>query len=448
MSDRVPRLDQLDGRRIAVWGAGIEGRAALRRLAARADLTLIVDDPPPPAAAELAREFGCPLLTPDSASSQDFALVIRSAGVSVHRPEIAAFHRRGVPVAGLLAIWLAEHESSTTIGVTGTKGKSTTSALCTALLTTVGTDVSFGGNIGVPIIDLPDHAAVHVIEVSSYQASDVRRSPTIGVLTSLEADHLPWHGGLEGYWHDKLNLFEHDGLDHFVTHAALLDGHPAVARSSARRRAHPSDIVVTEGELSIADHPAIELVGSFVLPHNARNLALAVRAARLVSDRVDEAATREVMADYRGLPSRLEVIAVVDGIRLVDDALASNPFASETGVRSMHDQPLVLLAGGADRDVDIAALASTLRDSAHVVAVVLFSETRERWAGELRAAGMPLDRMIEIDTEDVAEAARAASHLLRSGTTLLFSPAAPTPSTIGNYADRSAMFQRFATSLS
>ena len=73
------------------------------------------------------------------------------------------------------------------------------------------------------------------------------------------------------------------------------------------------------------------------------------------------------MDEHRGLPSRLEVIAVVDGIRFVDDALASNPFASRTGVESMRDQPLVLLAGGADRDVDVTSLATTIRDSDHVL---------------------------------------------------------------------------------
>ena len=239
----------------------------VRRLAGHADLTLIVDEPGAADAVELGRS-GLPGDRPTGGPrgrSHRGDPFCRGLGPPTGDRRTPA---AGVAVAGLLAIWSAEHPDARTIGITGTKGKSTTSALCTALLTVAGVDVSFGGNIGVPIIDLPDRADVHVIEVSSYQAADVRRSPTIGVLTSLDADHLPWHGGLQAYWRDKLNLFEHDGLRHFVTHAELLDEHPAVAQASARRRAAGSDVTITEGELVVDGFPPLTLT-DFVSPNAA-----------------------------------------------------------------------------------------------------------------------------------------------------------------------------------
>lgn len=443
-------LEPLVGRRVGVFGAGMEGRSVLGQLAGRADVVLIVDDADAPQAVETGRTHECEVIAADRADRVGLDVVVRSAGVPVRHPAVEALRRSGVEVTGLLAAWLSAHPDALTIGITGTKGKSTTSQVCADLLRAAGTDVALGGNIGVPVIDLPDDAPVYVLEVSSYQASDVGHSPTVGVLTSLGEDHLPWHGGRDRYWSDKLGLFAHAGLRSVVTHAGLLE-HPAVRElswSPGATTAATDPSVRRDGEVLWVDGSPIAIEGVLGSPHNAANLELAVRAARLVAPdlraTVDASTVATVVDAFRGLPSRLETISDVGGIRIIDDALASNPLAASIAIGAVADGPVVLLAGGEDREVDIAPFAALVRDAAHVVAVVLFSETRVRWTDAFAAAGIGPDRLVSVDTEDVTVAAGAVRHLLVPGTTLLLSPAAPTPKRIGSYQDRSAALHRFA----
>jgi UDP-N-acetylmuramoylalanine--D-glutamate ligase len=446
-------LDAFVGRRVGVFGAGVEGRSVLAQLDGLADLVLILDDPQPGHAPAVAGRDSHEVIGADLAHRARLDVVIRSAGVPVRHPALQALRASGVEVTGLLAAWLDSHPDARTVGVTGTKGKSTTSQLCADLLAAAEVEVALGGNIGVPVVELPDDAAVHVIEVSSYQASDVRRSPTVGVLTSLGEDHLTWHGGREPYWSDKLNLFAHDGLHVVVTHAPLLD-HPALRRAAwIDRTITGADDpgVRLDGELLHVDDVPVPLRGLLGAPHNARNLELAVRATRAATagsgTSIDASVVDAVVESFRGLPSRLEVIAEHGGVRVIDDALASNPMAASIAVGALTGGPVVLLAGGEDRDVDIAPFAELVRDAAHVVAVVLFSETRSRWAEAFAAAGVEPDRLVGVDTEDVAVAAESVRQLLVPGTTLLLSPAAPTPKRIGSYQDRSAALHGFADRL-
>lgn len=202
----IARFDigQLDGRRVALWGWGREGRAAHRALRRRLPglpLTLFCA----PGEVDDARALGDALLTietnVDAGRLSAFELVIKSPGISPYAPEASAAAERGTRFIGGTALWFGEHPEARTICVTGTKGKSTTTALLAHLLRAGGHRAALCGNIGLPLLellDVKDPPEFWAIELSSYQTRDVAASgvrPDIAVATNVFPEHLDWHGG-------------------------------------------------------------------------------------------------------------------------------------------------------------------------------------------------------------------------------------------------------------
>ena len=164
------------------------------------------------------------MLLPAEVAWSRVDVVVRAPGVSRYRPELAAAEAAGVVVTTAMALWLEDYADAPVVAVTGTKGKSTTAALAAAILAADGLEVALIGNIGVPVLDTygAPRADAYVVEVSSYQAVDVTRSPGVVVLTSLAPDPLDWHGGVEPYYRDKLRLVEAGRPDGSVALAPTL----------------------------------------------------------------------------------------------------------------------------------------------------------------------------------------------------------------------------------
>ena len=429
------RLSDLAGRRVAVWGAGRDGRAAVEALVGQAAGLVLVTDRPEAdqGARSLAHDHGLALVAPDALDGLAVDALVRSPGVSRYRSEVLALTARGVPSANLLALWLADQPPERVIGVTGTKGKSTTSAFAHALALAAGVPAALAGNIGVPVTHADPAAPLVVLEVSSYQASDVTVSPGVGVLTSLGVDHLPWHGSVERYHADKLNLFAHPGLRVLVHHA---DQAHVLQDAGIPLRPDPTAWRL-DGPVLRRDDDVVPLGPSLSRGQLPRNALLAVRAVEAWGRPLPAPLVAEVAAAYQGLPSRQRVVAVVDGVTWVDDALASNPLGCANAVDAFADGPLVLILGGEDRGVDVDDLAALVRDAGHVVGVVLVSATGTRLAAALAGAPFPV-RLLA--TDDVAAAVPVAARLAPPGATVVFSPAAPTPAHLGTYEHRSAAF--------
>ncbi|MGE3449697.1 MAG: Mur ligase family protein, partial [Microbacteriaceae bacterium] len=199
----------LPGRRVGVLGLGREGEANVRACRARGIEPVLVDDHP--------RAEGV-LATGDGGLDALLAcdVVVKTPGVSHYGPVVTALTVAGVPVVGGLGLWLAGVDRSRVACITGTKGKSTTTAIAGHLLNRLGHRALAGGNLGVPPFDplVGDDYEYWVIEVSSYQAVDVPVSPAVVAVTSLSPDHLPWHrNDPETYYRDKLSLAAQPGAE-------------------------------------------------------------------------------------------------------------------------------------------------------------------------------------------------------------------------------------------
>lgn len=438
------RLSDLRGRKVAVWGTGREGRAAVTAIAAHGPADLVaVDDGgstvSPPWDGFLAT--AAPLVTGDAGAQRLAAadVVVRSPGVPNTHPWLAELRRRQVPVTQGTALWMADH-AARTVGVTGSKGKSTTSSLISHLLAAVDQPNVFGGNIGVPTLDLPA-ADLYVLELSSYQCSDLTDSPRVAVVTALFPEHLDAHGGEREYYRDKLNLLAHgpetvvvNGTDPRL--AAELGDRPVV------RAGTPDTTQVAGGPdgtpwFHLGDQP---LFPRAVLPlvgrHNEGNLCVALAVLDVLG--VDVLARRDTLAvavaGFQGLAHRLTEIVDPSGLTFVDDTLATSPYAAMHAIDAYDGRPLTVIVGGADRGLDYTPLRDHLAE--REVTVIGVPDSGARIVAALD--GLPKVRC-EV-TGDLVEAVRRARRLTPAGGVVLLSPAAPSYGRFRNFEHRSEVF--------
>ena len=340
-----------------------------------------------------------------------------------------------------------------TIGVTGTKGKTTTSSLIAAILAAdPDHPVVLGGNIGIPLVErLPELTARHrvVIELSELQLPTLSRGTTVAVYTNVTSDHLDRHGSLEGYRAAKRRLAEL--VD--PAGALVLNGDdPVVATYAEDARARvidyrlgapaPGGVGFVDGRIVADGGTDIMAADELAIPgrHNVSN-ALAAIAVGLAAALAPEVIRRAAMA-FTGVEHRLEPVATVDGVRFVNDSQGTQPDAVIAALRAF-DPPIVLIAGGRDKDVDLSALPPVVAERA--VAAVLIGESGPELGRLFAAAG--LERMASAVTLDdaVVLADSIARERLAAGATepatVLLSPAAASFDMFVDYAARGRAFK-------
>jgi UDP-N-acetylmuramoylalanine--D-glutamate ligase len=357
-----------------------------------------------------------------------------------------------------------------TIGITGTKGKTTTSALTYALLAAhLGELAVLGGNMGVPLIErLPELTARHlvVIELSELQLPTLSRGTTLAAYTNVTSDHLDRHGTLEAYQRVKRRLAEL--LDPAGALVLNLDdrivagyGTATTARTVPYRRSEQPNggLGVAHGWLvadAIPTPPALAgrdgvttFDGGRVLPlaelaipgaHNVSNAMAAVGLALLAG--VPAPVIRRAAAAFRGVEHRLERVADVDGVRFINDSQGTQPDAVIAALRAF-DGPIVLIAGGRDKGVDLSELAAVVGRRA--AAAVLIGESGPVLDGMFRSAGLARTERAATLEEAVGAAdrlARAVAAERGTGTaTVLLSPAAASFDMFADYEARGRAFK-------
>jgi len=443
------RFSELDGARVGVWGAGREISSLAEQLARRLpSATLAVaafDDLP---STDVRAVLQAPELRIVTAAEAVEALsacdvVVRSPGVSMHRPELRALRERGTPVTTATALWLAEREGRGVIGVTGTKGKSTTAALIFHLASGAAGAAQLAGNIGVPALDLLEQPPTDlaVVELSSYQIADLAIGPQVALITNLFREHADWHGSQEAYHEDKLRIAGLPGVRATVFNARdprLSAAAPEFA--AAVPYGVPGGWQVTPrgieraGELALAAEE-LPLPGE----HNALNLCGALAALEAFG--VSPPPLRPSLASFDALPHRLQTVAERGGVLYVDDSISTTPESTIAALASFPDRPIVLIAGGQDRGQDHAELARVLAERA--VAVIGVPTTGPRLLDAARAAGVPDSRAV--GARDLEAALEAARSLAEDGGVILLSPAAPSYDSYRDFEERGERFGALAT---
>ncbi|HUB75236.1 MAG TPA: UDP-N-acetylmuramoyl-L-alanine--D-glutamate ligase [Solirubrobacteraceae bacterium] len=475
---RIVRFSDLDGAAIGVWGAGREiaaFAAELERLLPAARIVAAAfDAPPSPAEREALRSPGARIVAGGEAvrALRECELVVRSPGVSIHRPELRALRDAGTPVTTATSLWLEEHGGEGVLGVSGTKGKSTTAALAGHLARAAGRTVALAGNIGVPAIELlsREPAQVVVLELSSYQIADLSRGPEVALMTNLFREHVDWHGSERAYREDKLRLLALPGVRGAVLNGredagllAALDGAPRRPGGGAPRLAGggapppaqadrlglgvetvlygvPGGFDVRDGAITraggrIASTAELPLRGE----HNALNLCGALAGLQALGVQAPLPLGR-ALAGFEPLAHRLEEVAERDGVLWVNDSISTTPESTLAALASFPGRRIVLIAGGQDREQDYAQLARAI--AAGEASLIAVPTTGTRLLEAARAAGAPQERLCE--ARDLAEAIERARARARPGEVVLLSPAAPSYDHYRDFEQRGERFRALA----
>lgn len=424
---------------------GVADRLPLERLSPEAQNLLAADR-------KLALHLGHGYLS----NLTSYEAVIRSPGVPLLTPELQAAQNAGVRITSHTEIFLANCPGIT-IGITGTKGKSTTASLIDAILRAGGLEAHLVGNIGIPPLGLLPRLTSHsylVLELSSYQLDGIRCSPHVAVLLNIVPEHLDLHGGFANYVRAKGNITRFQTADDILVYNAQYQIPREIAATSRARRV-PFSLELRSGQGACLDsgqlvyrdeNGAVEPVmpaSDVTLPgrFNLQNVLAAITVGKAMG--IDRAAIAKAVRDFKPLAYRLERIGSWRGVTFYDDPLATIPEATIAALDALGDSVATVLLGGYDRGLNMGGLARRLRQSA-VTTVILFppSGARIRESIEREDQGQGLPRIFE--TTDMREAVSIAYSNTPAGRICLHSPASPSFGLFKDYAERGDVFRRCA----
>ncbi len=398
-------------------GLAVTGEAAALALAARG-VEVVVSDHSPDADPGRLAGTGVELRlgTEDESVLSGVELVVKSPGVPGRSPVVSAARERGIPVWSEIELGWRLLPGNPVLGVTGTKGKTTTVRLLGSMFAAGGVDAVLAGNEHTPLSEVAltvDPGTWVVCELSSFQLEDVETfACDIAVLLNLEPDHLDRHGTFEAYREAKLRIFERAQVK--IVPAGLgLDGIEFGA----------DDPLPAEPKMPGA--------------HNRENAAAATAAARAAG--LPDEAIAEALRTFAGVPHRLELVRELHGVKYVNDSKATNTAAARRGVAA-YDEPLHLILGGSLKGEAFGPFAQEL--PANVRSIHLIGEASDELAAALDAAGRAYAR-----DGDLASAIAHATADAQSGDVVLLSPATASFDQFRNFEERGDTFRRLVEEL-
>lgn len=443
-------VSTFSGKRVALFGLGGSGLATARALiAGGADVAAWDDGEASRARADV------PLTDLAQEDWSRFDALILSPGVPLTHPQphwtVARGRAAGVEVIGDIELFVRERAArapqAPLIAITGTNGKSTTTALIAHILREAGRNVQLGGNIGVPALDLepPAMGRIHVLECSSFQI-DLAPSlnPSVGLLINLTPDHLDRHGTMENYAAIKERLVAASdtaliGLDD--EYCRVVAGRLGDAVGVSAARSATADVFVDDHKLYVrgAAAPLIDLRIAPALRggHNGQNAAFAFAAARAVG--VDAATIARGLASFPGLAHRMEQVAKIGATLFVNDSKATNADAAEKALLSFRD--IFWIAGGKAKDGGIEPLRPLF---GRVAKAYLIGAAMDAFAETLQ--GVPHEKSGTLDRA-VAAAARDAAASGAPEPVVLLSPACASYDQFAHFEARGDVFRALVQNL-
>jgi len=428
------------GKRYAVLGLARSGIAAVRALLASGAEVMAWDSREEPRLA-LQAEYGSRVTLGDPALADlsGYAGVVVSPGVPLNRHPIAeAAARQSVPLLCDIELFAQARPGlppHSVVGITGTNGKSTTTALTCHLLKTAGLPALMGGNIGVPILSqrpLPE-GGIYVLELSSYQIDLTHTLDCeVAVLLNLSPDHLDRYGSYEAYVASKARLFGMQGIGRLaiVDHRAEMD--EDVLRFAPDNQPFQFiDGVDLPGDQR--DWPSLQG------PHNRANAAAAIATVRYFG--LDDETIVAGLKTFKGLPHRMEQVAEADGVIYINDSKATNPASAAPALAAFPPAPrprIHWIVGGLPKGDDLDECQPYFRNLA---AAYTIGDAGPRFA-ELLEPYVPVER-----SEMMCEAIRQAREAAKPGEVVLFSPACASFDQFRDYEARGDAFRQEVAAL-
>ena len=442
----------LQGRKIVVMGLGVSNRP-LVRLLLRYGCTVIGCDKTPyeqlDAEVLALEQAGCVLQTGEGYLENLSAdLVFRTPGMHPGNPALETLRKEGAEITSEMEVFF-ELCPCTILAVTGSDGKTTTTTLISEMLKAAGKTVWLGGNIGTPLLPMLDEMKVTdfaVVELSSFQLMDMRRSPHVAVVTNLAPNHLDVHKDMQEYVEAKKNLFRFQRADDVLVINAdnaitrEFKGNGATCTFSRLGQGNVSlrNGVIFRGDTAVLNAKEIAIPGV----HNVENYMAAILA---VEGLVDDETVRKVAREFGGVEHRIELVRVKDGVKFYNDSIASSPSRTIAGLNSF-DEKVLLIAGGYDKHIPYDALGPVI--CKHVKRLYLNGATASqiRQAVENAPAYTPGNPEI-IDCGDFTTAVNRAAADGKAGDIVLMSPASAAFDQFKNFMVRGDYFKKLVKEL-
>ena len=443
-------FESLRGKKIVVLGLGVSNRPLVRLLLEFGCDCTGCDRTPrenlDQEVLELER-MGCKLSVGEGyLDGLEADLVFRTPGMHPGNPAIMALREKGAEITSEMEVFF-EVCPCTRIAITGSDGKTTTTTLVSEMLKAAGKTVWLGGNIGTPLLPLVRQMKEEdfaVVELSSFQLMDMRRSPHVALISNLAPNHLDIHKDMEEYVESKKNIyrFQNEG-DILVVNAdneitAPLQG-PGV--TCAFSRAGKDAKVRLEGNMILRDGKPVLDKQDILLPgeHNVENYMAAIA---VVEGLVEDETIRHVAKTFGGVEHRIELVRVKDGVRYYNDSIASSPSRTVAGLRSFPEK-VILIAGGYDKHIPYDDLGPEI--CAHVKKLFLCGAT----APQIRAAveKCPMEKPEMWDCGKFEAAVKAAAAAAEEGDVVLMSPASASFDEFKNFMVRGNFFKKLIMEL-
>jgi UDP-N-acetylmuramoylalanine--D-glutamate ligase len=379
----------------------------------------------------------------------EFDLVIRTP--ALHPKEIINANNSQI----LDKIWSNTNEffkvcpTKNIIGVTGTKGKGTTSTLIAKMLEACGKKVLLGGNIGIPPLDLLKGSIQSddwvVLELANFQLIDLKTSPHIAVCLMVEPEHMDWHEDFEEYIAAKQQLFIHQKADDKAIYFAGNDNSLSVADASSGELIpyfEKPGAWVNGNKIVLADQVVCETSDLKLLgKHNWQNACAAITAVWQISQNAE--AIKSVLTTFTGLEHRLELVRELDGVRYYDDSFGTTPETAQVAIEAFSE-PKIIILGGSDKGATYDGLSKTVISN-NVRNVIVIGLTGEKIAEMLRKDGY---ESIVKGGANMTEIVSQARSLARPGDVVLLSTACASFDMFKNYKDRGEQFKSAVQELS
>lgn len=431
---------------IAIVGYATEGTASAQYFLSRGHEVTICDKN---ADTKVSGEFTTQLGDQYLHNLDRFDIIVRSAGI---HPKVILAENPAVANKITTAVneFLEQSPTKNIIGITGTKGKGTTSTLTANILKSHGETVWLGGNIGLSPLEFIDKITPDdwvVLELSSFQLYDVKLSPHIAACLMIAPEHLDWHSDVEDYYSAKSNLFRQQKSDDVAIYYAADAESKTIAENSAGvlipyygdpgAKVCEHEQIEIEGNVKLCHTDELRLIGK----HNWQNVCAAITIAWQANCK-DIAKIKEAVTSFSGLPHRLELVREFNSVRYYDDSFGTTPETAIVAIQAF-DEPKILILGGSDKGSSFKALARAVT-SGSVQHAIVIGDTATVIAADLKEAGFTAITLGLTSMDEIVESAHAKA---RPGDVVLLSAGCASFGLFKNYKDRGEQFVTAVQSL-
>jgi len=444
----------LRGKKTAVLGLGIEGKDLVKFLIKnKAQVTVFDQKPEKEINFEKINKSKIKLITGSNYLTEGFKnydYLFRSPGVYRYKPELIKAQKEGVVISSAIKLFF-DLCPGKIIGVTGTKGKGTTSTIIYKILKKEGRDVFLAGNIGKPYLELLPKLTEKswiILEMSSFQLIDLHKSPDISVVLNITSDHLDWHRNIKEYIDAKKNIVKHQkstsfsvvNADHQVSKSFANHSQGKAFFFSTKKAVRGAFVKNNKIYLStktnkqlMGDVNKLKLIGK----HNWENVTAAICAAKLAGASIKS--IKEVIFSFSGLEHRLEKVGKIKNITFYNDSFSTNPEPTIAAVNSFKE-PLTLILGGFDKGLNYEKMAKVIAKKKNVKNIILIGQTRKKIKNNLTKAGFK-GKTLDLKVSKMKKIIKTAFQITPEDGVVILSPASASFDMFTNYKERGKKFK-------